>query len=158
MQICFRFRAKFILHSTNHLWTVSFTDERDSPVLVWRRSPSECTLPAYLCSGLPVSVFLTGQFNTEFSYRKRAWLVSDSDGHELCLVCLGIDHARAALVGGSYSHCGNKTIARLIELARVPSFTPWSTSFSLDLELVLWLVARVTWGWPVTMPVSVQGI
>ena len=56
------------------------------------------------------------------------------DGHERCFVCLGVQHAKAAFVDESCSHCGNMTIAvlrsRLRELsmaARVPSSTPQSS-------------------------------
>ncbi|XP_077057746.1 uncharacterized protein LOC143710638 [Siphateles boraxobius] len=105
-------------------------------------------------------------------------LVSDSDGHERCLVCLGFDHAKAALVDESCSFCGNMTIAtlrsRLKDLARVrvPSSTPRSSASSRgstsaggqgDLRVTVWNKAPTMCPCPaapspVLQPASVQGI
>ncbi len=39
--------------------------------------------------------------------------LASSDGHDCCVSCLGYQHAEAALVVESCSHCGNMTIAML---------------------------------------------
>ncbi len=39
--------------------------------------------------------------------------LASSDGHDRCPSCLGYQHAEAALVDESCSHCGNMTIAML---------------------------------------------
>ncbi len=39
--------------------------------------------------------------------------LASSDGHDRCPSCLGFQHAEAALVDESCSHCGNMTIAML---------------------------------------------
>ncbi len=39
--------------------------------------------------------------------------LASSDGHDRCPSCLGYQHAEAALVNESCSHCGNMTIAML---------------------------------------------
>ncbi|CAM4683888.1 unnamed protein product [Leuciscus chuanchicus] len=98
-----------------------------------------------------------------------------SDGHDRCLVCLGVDHAKAAFVDDSCSHCGNMTISmlrsRLNELtrARVPLPTPRSTgperaSTSAggrgDLRVTVWDIPptrpRSTHPSPASAPASVQ--
>ena len=58
--------------------------------------------------------------------------VPSSDGHDRCIACLGLQHAKAAFMDESCSHCGNMTIAELrsrlrdLSRGRVPSATPQS--------------------------------
>ncbi|XDV39976.1 hypothetical protein PO909_009143 [Leuciscus waleckii] len=80
-------------------------------------------------------------------------MVHPPDGHERCLACLGFNHAQAALVDESCSHCGNMPIvmlrSRLNDLhgGRVPSVTPQFISSSRretladghgDLRVTVW--------------------
>ncbi|CAM4734286.1 unnamed protein product [Leuciscus chuanchicus] len=86
---------------------------------------------------IPVKL-VTSYFWTSSECARRAIVfqtlaVSDSDGHNRCLVCLGIEHAKAAFVDESCSHCGNMPIARLRSRlndlrVRVPSSAPRSSS------------------------------
>ncbi len=39
--------------------------------------------------------------------------LAPGDGHDRCLSCLGIEHAEAAFVDESCSHCGGMTVAGL---------------------------------------------
>ncbi len=42
--------------------------------------------------------------------------LTSSDGHDRCPSCLGFKHAEAALVDESCSHCGNMTMAMLLQI------------------------------------------
>ncbi len=58
-----------------------------------------------------------------------------SDGHDRCVSCLGYQHAEAALVDESCSHCGNMTIAMLrsryllVKQGGIPLAMPRSSSY-----------------------------
>jgi len=84
--------------------------------------------------------------------------LSSSDGHECCFVCLGFEHAKAALVDDSCSFCGNMTFAtlrsRLNDLkVRVPVSTTRSAPSNRasssaggpgDLRVTVWNKAPTT--------------
>ncbi len=60
--------------------------------------------------------------------------LASSDGHERCVSCLGYQHAEAALVDESCSHCGNMNIAMLrsryllVKRGGIPLAMPRSSS------------------------------
>ncbi len=60
--------------------------------------------------------------------------LASSDGHDHCVSCLGYQHAEAALVDESCSHCGNMTIAMLrsryllVKRGSIPLAMPRSSS------------------------------
>ncbi len=60
--------------------------------------------------------------------------LASSDGHDRCVSCLGYQHAEAALVDESCSHCGNMTIAMLrsryllVKRGGIPLAMPRSSS------------------------------
>ncbi|CAM4464261.1 unnamed protein product [Leuciscus chuanchicus] len=62
--------------------------------------------------------------------------LAPADGHSSCLSCLGIQHAEAAFVDSSCSHCGNMTISVLrsrlayLKGGAVPSPMPRSSVYS----------------------------
>ena len=93
--------------------------------------------------------------------------LSSSDGHDRCFVCLGLRHAKAALVDESCSFCGNMTIStlrsRLNDLTvRVPAPATRSASSTRgsssvrgqgDLSVTVWNTTPTA---AVLQPASVQ--
>ncbi len=72
------------------------------------------------------------------------------DGHDRCPSCLGYQHAEAALVNESCSHCGNMTTAmlrfRYLLAKRGLSPLPCPILAPAVLGGLLRLMVRVTWG------------
>ncbi len=77
----------------------------------------------------------------------RGRFLASSDGHDRCVSCLGYQHAEAALLDESCSHCGNMTIAmlrsRYLLVKRVGNPSPCPVLAPLSLGVLLRLMVRV---------------
>ncbi len=74
--------------------------------------------------------------------------LASSDGHDRCPSCLGYQHAEAALVDESCSHCGNMTIAMLRSRSPLPCPVLAPPIFRGLLRLMVRVTTAATWSWP----------